>query len=371
MEKSETSWFIVDEIIIVDTGSTDETLFVARQYTSLIFHFSWQDDFSLARNFALEKASKDWVLIIDADERLTSSSHKALRQLLQATPPDIPQVFNFLAVASNQQPLFTRALFPRLSGFCFKGRVHETLRFNGQIPKQFHCSNIRYEHVVSQANKSLQKQKHYLQLLQLELEQPLPAWERVNYLQHLANAYQELGYCAQALDALEEAYLLFKQTAYFNTDLFYLNLLKNLVMLCLSQYPLKPIQALIYAKEMTTLFPELSESWMCYAQTCFTNQRYLSALSILDDFLSSSRNLSIVLHHSALLLEARCWIGLSEFNTAHTLLKKLYQANPVDEVGLFLHFVNILLKNTSELCHELKSFKKLTPFEASLLKKFI
>ena len=61
---------IVDEIIIVDTGSNDNTVNVAKRYSNKIFHYVWEDDFSKARNFAIEKANGDYILFLDADEYL-------------------------------------------------------------------------------------------------------------------------------------------------------------------------------------------------------------------------------------------------------------------------------------------------------------
>jgi len=61
-----------DEIIIVDTGSTDKTKEIAKKYTDKIYDFEWCDDFSKARNFALEHCTGDWILSIDADEELVT-----------------------------------------------------------------------------------------------------------------------------------------------------------------------------------------------------------------------------------------------------------------------------------------------------------
>ncbi|MBQ2578818.1 MAG: glycosyltransferase family 2 protein, partial [Lachnospiraceae bacterium] len=61
---------LVDEIIIVDTGSTDDTKSIAAKYTRLIYDFSWVDDFSKARNFAFSKATGDYIYSCDADEVL-------------------------------------------------------------------------------------------------------------------------------------------------------------------------------------------------------------------------------------------------------------------------------------------------------------
>ena len=58
----------VDEIIIVDTGSTDGTLDIAQNFGARIFHETWQDDFSTPRNVALDYAESDWIIFLDADE---------------------------------------------------------------------------------------------------------------------------------------------------------------------------------------------------------------------------------------------------------------------------------------------------------------
>ena len=61
---------IYDELIIVDTGSTDNTKEIAAQYTDKVYNFAWCDDFAEARNFAFSKASCDYILSVDADEEL-------------------------------------------------------------------------------------------------------------------------------------------------------------------------------------------------------------------------------------------------------------------------------------------------------------
>ncbi len=62
---------IVDEIIVVDTGSTDDTVEIAESLGANIYHFEWNDNFSEARNFSLKQSTKDWILILDADESIS------------------------------------------------------------------------------------------------------------------------------------------------------------------------------------------------------------------------------------------------------------------------------------------------------------
>ncbi|MED0674309.1 glycosyltransferase [Aneurinibacillus thermoaerophilus] len=75
---------LVDEIIIVDTGSTDRTVAIAKKYGAKVFHKPWEDDFSKARNVSLKKATGDWILQLDADERLEQEDRRKFQALIQS-----------------------------------------------------------------------------------------------------------------------------------------------------------------------------------------------------------------------------------------------------------------------------------------------
>ena len=76
---------VAHQIVVVDTGSTDRTVQIAKAHGAEVHHFDWCDDFAAARNFALEHARGDWVLVLDADEVLTTEGLNGLRQDM-ATP---------------------------------------------------------------------------------------------------------------------------------------------------------------------------------------------------------------------------------------------------------------------------------------------
>jgi glycosyltransferase involved in cell wall biosynthesis len=73
-----------DEIVVVDTGSTDRTVEIARRYTSNIYYFPWIDDFSAARNYGIEQATGDWIYSIDADHVLLSPMQKVREEAERA-----------------------------------------------------------------------------------------------------------------------------------------------------------------------------------------------------------------------------------------------------------------------------------------------
>lgn len=120
----------VDEIVIVDTGSTDRTKAVAAQYDARIFDFPWCDDFGAARQFALDQAKSDWVVWLDADDVLTGAQH--IRPSIERFGADVKGFFWRYVIGRepNGDPAFVywRERCVRNDGsFRWVGIVHEVL----------------------------------------------------------------------------------------------------------------------------------------------------------------------------------------------------------------------------------------------------
>jgi glycosyltransferase involved in cell wall biosynthesis len=120
---------VIEEIVIVDTGSTDRTKEIAKEFGAKVYNFKWINDFSAARNFALEKSTGNWVLYLDADERLQESSKKELKELTQTAKKKA----YFCCVNSidefNNRPSkmdYVR-LFPKDELIRFEGKIHEQI----------------------------------------------------------------------------------------------------------------------------------------------------------------------------------------------------------------------------------------------------
>jgi glycosyltransferase involved in cell wall biosynthesis len=114
----------VDELIIVDTGSEDKTVEIAKKYTDKIYHFKWCDSFCKARNFANSKATGDWILTIDADEQLQNPVSE-IKKYLETFKGDLVNVIT-VDQASGLRNYFPR-LFKRQPDIFWKGDIHNHL----------------------------------------------------------------------------------------------------------------------------------------------------------------------------------------------------------------------------------------------------
>ena len=83
---------LVDEIIVVDTGSSDRTVEIASQYTTNIYFYPWREDFSEARNYSFSKASMEFCMWMDADDILEETEKDKLLQLKQTLSSDVDMV---------------------------------------------------------------------------------------------------------------------------------------------------------------------------------------------------------------------------------------------------------------------------------------
>ena len=134
---------IASEIIIVDTGSIDDTVRIAKQYGAKIFHFEWNKNFSDARNFSLEQATQTWTLVLDADEVISSKDISKLKEVLNG--PQVAYVFctrNYVKTKNAEGLNINVGEYKEQEqdyvGWCRSDKVrlfptNDSIRFSGEI----------------------------------------------------------------------------------------------------------------------------------------------------------------------------------------------------------------------------------------------
>ena len=200
----------VDEIILVDTGSTDLTKDICAEYGAHIFDYTWADNFSAARNFGLKQAAGDWILWLDADEELEVNDDAALQRYLQSCGDDLLYVpcvqFYGDAPANEKRAYLCSALrmFRSRVGLRFTGKVHEHLdtgthTISLPAPSQHFLQILHYGYMDDAPRD---KGERNIRLLLAEKnEHPDDAW----LFYHLAVEYYRAGNIVQAFSLVNEA----------------------------------------------------------------------------------------------------------------------------------------------------------------------
>jgi glycosyltransferase involved in cell wall biosynthesis len=164
---------VADEIVIVDTGSTDKTKQIAAEFGAKIYDYVWINDFSAARNYSLQQSTGEWILYIDADERLDSSSILELKKIIsnKTLSGCYCTVLSYDSGESRDNSLRYPRLFFNSPEIKFEGRVHEQIgaslvRNNYQLLN----SNILIHHLGYNISKDEQKNKALRNLTLLKAE---------------------------------------------------------------------------------------------------------------------------------------------------------------------------------------------------------
>jgi GT2 family glycosyltransferase/tetratricopeptide (TPR) repeat protein/2-polyprenyl-3-methyl-5-hydroxy-6-metoxy-1,4-benzoquinol methylase len=201
----------VDEMIVVDTGSTDDTPKIAEQLGARVFHFGWCDDFSAARNESLKYARGQWIFWMDSDDTITKECGRQLRELAFHTPAN-SSIMGYVFWVHCPGPHGEKAgelttvthvkLFRNLPGMLFSGRIHEQIvpsirQLKGDVAwTDLYVTHSGYDH--SPEGQERKKQRD-LKLLHLEHQE---RGEHPFTLFNLGMTYADIRRFEQAADYL-------------------------------------------------------------------------------------------------------------------------------------------------------------------------
>ncbi len=158
----------VDEMVIVDTGSTDRTVEIAKDYGAQIYHHAWENSFSKARNYSLQYATSDWILRLDADEEIDSEDAHKLKEVIKDCNVNVIYLPLYCKPLGGRNISISRSnsLFRNRLGFHYEGIVHNYLKYSGATKN----ARIKIYH-YGYSLKSEQMEKKFLRTTSLLKEQ--------------------------------------------------------------------------------------------------------------------------------------------------------------------------------------------------------
>ena len=182
---------LADEIIIVDTGSTDSTVSIAKKYTSQIYSFNWTNNFAQARNFSTSNATSDWIFILDADESINPLDCSEIKTAINEAPIETASfLFTRRNYTENHQGATWKStendiypeskiaqgyyedqvirLFRNSMDILFEGKIHETVETTANAAGNIEQLGTPIHHFGKLKDNTTEKQEFYEQLYTLE-----------------------------------------------------------------------------------------------------------------------------------------------------------------------------------------------------------
>jgi hypothetical protein len=158
----------VDEVIVVDNGSTDGTRDIAKALGAKVIERQWTQSYADARNVSFAHATGDWIIVLDCDERLEPESAKVLRNVIEQATTEALTVLLITQSAGGESVTRYMRIGQRLAIPPMVRRIHERL---SQPPKSIADSPIRIRHIGYEHGPNIPKLHRYRELLELQLSE--------------------------------------------------------------------------------------------------------------------------------------------------------------------------------------------------------
>lgn len=200
---------VADEIIVVDTGSSDDTVDIARAAGARVYYFQWRDDFSAAKNFAIKKAKGQWIIFLDVDEQFSDDCILQVRGIIgkyhrnKRIASIISPLLNIDTDNNNEitSTLLQMRIFRNLPSIRYAGRIHEQVQCRQPGLQTVRCDDIRIMHTGYAASRKKSKAERNLSLLLLAEQEALAGGQDMTSIYSgLMDAYNMLGQSSKALE---------------------------------------------------------------------------------------------------------------------------------------------------------------------------
>lgn len=269
---------IVDEVVVVDTGSVDDSVAIAERYGARVISHAWSGDFAEARNLALDAASGDWILYIDADECLAPTDRRTVEQLLRGADKTAFRVLLCPYVRST--PYFEYRIWRHDPRIRFRGQIHEKVtpaisEVAAADGRPIGDCDLLLTHVGYEGDQT-HKHRRNLPLLRAQLAvEP----ENLFNLHHLARVLAGLGQADEAERVLTSAVELARQRPHDSLGVLAFT---DLVRARRD----RGVDVTDLLGEARLRFPENKLLWWIEAAFHLSHERYGDALELLDRLLA-------------------------------------------------------------------------------------
>ena len=198
---------IADDIVVVDTGSEDNTVEIVRSYGVEPYYFKWCSDFAAAKNYALEQAKGDWILFLDADEYFTPASIQKFREVLgkyhrnKKIGAIMCRLINIDRDDMDRllDDMLQVRIFRRTRSIRYVGAVHEQIHTDSKYTMQF-CKDLEIYHTGYSSSLMAQKTERNLPILEKMEREAKTTKERECLYVYLIDAYNSLGQHEKVLE---------------------------------------------------------------------------------------------------------------------------------------------------------------------------
>ncbi|SFV05229.1 glycosyltransferase [Alicyclobacillus macrosporangiidus] len=361
---------VVDEIVIADTGSTDATIDVIKSFAveheGLVnfLHYEWKDDFSAARNFVLDHASGDWVLVLDGDEFLEPCNVTDLRSTLKETRHDglLVKIRNYtgsMADIRGEVELDAVRLFR--SHYRYVGMIHEQIvepirRAGGTIGQ----SNLLVHHLgyLDEYRKIKRKNERNTELLKRQI-QSIRQQDKIHRWHAITNLLAEYQVAGRWEEVASQSRLLLEEIR-ANKAQRKLPFLKRIYHQCVTSLQRlgRLEEALRTAREAVSLFPAHTDTQLLLAETYVTMRQYAEAMDVLkicreigDVQMDTSNYLVGAGTYISARLMAYCWLQLGDDLSAREWFMTSFSEN-MSQAGVIAWLVR--LTPEPQVAHELE-----------------
>ncbi|WP_079442141.1 glycosyltransferase, partial [Clostridium chromiireducens] len=367
---------IVDEMIIIDTGSTDGTIKIAKKYGAKIFFYKWDNSFANARNYSLSKASKDWILIMDADDELRGEDKNKVMKLINDENNKLNAYFGETLSYSGDSSDYN--IYSNLNirfirngkGYKFSGDIHEQIMPGSEDAKKqvfLGIADIKFYH-YGYLNKTVNeknKRKRNMNIIEKILkENPDDSF----MLYNMGVEYSAKGEYSEALNYLKKAYKNFNPSLGFGAKLILKMISCNNV---LQQFD----ECLTLIEEGLKYYPKCTDFEFYRANIFYIKNKYCSAIESAKKCISMGeppillREISGVATYRPYYLLGIICSNIGDYDESYKYYDEVLKLNPKFSDAIFRISEVMAIKNMriDEIQEKLKSYFDNLDQETNLL----